>query len=248
MELDRTRFFQAYNPSKTLVMGKAEDRQYYIDFSQVRGAKVIDQLKRTIARISPEDPTCQLFTGHIGCGKSTELLRLKAELEHENLNFHVVYFESSQILDMADVDITDILLAIAGEVSKSLAAVKIDVKPGYFKNLFKEVSDLFTTPIDIDLEAELSLGIAKINAKTRENDKSRRQVKQCLEPRTNGILDSINQDIIQIAQEKLQQQGKKGLVIIVDGLDKIAEVLNLKKILIKIAQNMLNFGRRIIIF
>ena len=28
----------------------------------------------------------------------------------------------------------------------------------------------------------------------------------------------------------------------------VAEVLNVKKILIKIAQNMLNFGRRIIIF
>ena len=223
MKLDITRFFQACNPSKTLVIGKAEDRQYYIDFSQVRGAKVIDQLRRAIARISPEDPTCQLFTGHIGCGKSTELLRLKAELEQED--FHVVYFESSQSLDMADVDITDILLAIAGEVSKSLAAVKIDVKPGYFKNLFKEVSDIFTTPIDIDLEAELSLGIAKITAKTRENDKSRSQVKQCLEPRTNGILDSINQDIIQTAQEKLKHQGKKGLVIIVDGLDKIDNTL-----------------------
>ena len=36
-------------------MGKAEDRQYYIDFSEVRGAKVIDQLRRAIARISPED-------------------------------------------------------------------------------------------------------------------------------------------------------------------------------------------------
>ena len=55
MKLDLTRFFQACNPSKTLVMGKAEDRQYYIDFSQVRGAKVIDQLRRAIARISPED-------------------------------------------------------------------------------------------------------------------------------------------------------------------------------------------------
>ncbi len=111
MKLDLTRFFQACNPSKTLIIGKAEDRQYYIDFSEVRGAKVIDQLRRAIARISPEDPTCQLFTGHIGCGKSTELLRLKAELEQED--FHVVYFESSQSLDMADVDITDILLAIA---------------------------------------------------------------------------------------------------------------------------------------
>ena len=60
---------------------------------------------------SPDEPTCELFTGHIGCGKSTELLRLKAELEQEG--FHVVYFESSQDLEIGDVDITDIMLAIA---------------------------------------------------------------------------------------------------------------------------------------
>ena len=41
----------------------------------------------------------------------------------------------------------------------------------------------------------------------------------------NGILDSINQDTIQIAQEKLKQQGKEGLVIIVDRLDKIDNTL-----------------------
>ncbi len=118
MTFDLTRFYQACNPNKTLDKSKAEDKQYYIDFSEVRGAEIIRELKRTITLLSPESPTCQLFTGHIGCGKSTELLRLKAELEQQG--FHVVYFESSQSLDLADIDITDILLAIAREVSQSL--------------------------------------------------------------------------------------------------------------------------------
>ncbi len=42
---------------------------------------------------------------------------------------------------MADVDITDILLAIAREVSKSLEAITIKIKPGYFQTLFQEVVD-----------------------------------------------------------------------------------------------------------
>ena len=78
MTFDLTRFYQACNPNKTLDQSKAEDRQYYIDFSEVRGAEIIREFRRTIALLSPEIPTCQLFTGHIGCGKSTELLRLKA--------------------------------------------------------------------------------------------------------------------------------------------------------------------------
>lgn len=108
MKLDFPRFYRACNPSKTLVVGNAEDRQYYIDFSSVRGGKILEELGRTITRLLPDEPTCQLFTGHIGCGKSTELLRLKAELEQQG--FHVVYFESSQDLDMVDVDVTDIPL------------------------------------------------------------------------------------------------------------------------------------------
>ncbi len=175
MRLDLPRFFQACNPSKTLVVGKAEDRQYYIDFSSVRGGKIIQELGRTITRLSPEQPTCQLFTGHIGCGKSTELLRLKAELEQER--FHVVYFESSQSLDMADVDITDILLAIAREVSQSLESIKINLKPGYFQNLFKEIAEfLQTPPIEVSAEAELSLaGLTQLSQATVRLGRTERQ-------------------------------------------------------------------------
>ncbi|MCP6762712.1 MAG: KAP family NTPase [Fischerella sp. CENA71] len=218
MKLDLTRFFQACNPSKTLVVSKAEDRQYYIDFAKVRGGKIIQELERTITRLSPEQPTCQLFTGHIGCGKSTELLRLKSELEQQSL--HVVYFESSQSLDMADVDVTDILLAIAREVSQSLEAIKINLKPGYFQNLFTDIVDLLQTPIDVT-GVELSAGIAKITTKTKDSPKLRSQLRQYLEPRTNGILESINQELLKPAREKLKQQGKQGLVVIVDNLDRV---------------------------
>ena len=82
-------FFQATNPSKTLRAGDAQDDQYYVDFSSVRGGKLIEELRGTIAELSPDVPTCSLFTGHIGCGKSTELLQLQKLLEADG--FHVVY-------------------------------------------------------------------------------------------------------------------------------------------------------------
>ena len=44
--------------------------KYYIDFSEVRGSDLVRELKRTIT-FSDQEPTCQLFTGHIGCGKSS---------------------------------------------------------------------------------------------------------------------------------------------------------------------------------
>src|SRR4028119_1619715 len=217
MTLDLGKFYQACNPSP-LDMGNAEERKYYIDFSSVRGGNIMRELGRTISRLSPDKPTCQLFTGHIGCGKSTELQRLNADLGQQG--FHVVYFESSQVLEMADVDVTDILLAIARQVSESLDAVQIKLKPGYFVSLFREIGEILQTPVEIS-DVEFSVGIAKITSKTKDSPRLRSQLRQYLEPRTNGILEAINQEIFAPATERLKQQGKKGLVVIIDNLDRL---------------------------
>lgn len=234
--LDLQRFYRACNPSKTLDLKNPEDRKYYIDFSAVRGGNIIRELGRTISLLAGDDPTCQLFTGHIGCGKSTELLRLKDELEQKN--FHVVYFESSQGLDMADVDISDILLAITRQVSESLEKIGIALQPKGFKALLKGAADLLQTPLELKGEAEIPLlgtfsagdgelgfslpgGIGKITAKTKESPQLRSQLRQYLEPRTNNILDAINKELIEPAIVTLKQRGKQGLVVIVDNLDRV---------------------------
>jgi len=218
-KLNLSRFYKACNPSYTLNMGDKLGRQYYIDFADVRGCKIVEELQRTITRISPDEPTCQLFTGHIGCGKSTELQRLKAELELAG--FHVVYFESSQDLDMADIDISDILLSVARQVSTSLEEIGIKLKPSYFTNLFREIGEFLQTPIELATEAEFSLGIAKITAKTKDSAQTRNQLRQYLEPRTNSILQAINEEVLEKAIEQLKQRGQKGLVVIVDNLDRV---------------------------
>jgi len=258
MTLDLRKFFQATNPSKTLAVENEEDQKYYIDFSSVRGGKIIEELKDNITFFSPDEPTCELFTGHIGCGKSTELLRLKADLEQEG--FHVVYFESSQDLEMGDVDIGDILLAIARRVSESLEhleKVKIG-EPESLKNLLRGAAKLLQTEIELSAEASVpgigkvaastegkfsaevgipgvgqvtasdkegvslvALGIGKITAKAKNSPELRSKLREYLEPRTNGILEAINKELLEPGKEKLKQQGKTGLVVIVDNLDRV---------------------------
>ncbi|MBD2339857.1 AAA family ATPase [Calothrix sp. FACHB-156] len=258
MTLDLQKFYQACNPSKTLAVENAEDRKYYIDFSSVRGGKIIDELKENITFFSPDEPTCELFTGHIGCGKSTELLRLKAELEAAG--FHVVYFESSQDLEMGDVDIGDILLAIARRVSESLDSLeKLDMpEPQGLKRILQGAAKLLMTEIEVSAEATIpgiakvaastdgkfsaeatilgigelkasekegvslvAAGIGKISAKAKNSPELRSKLREYLGPRTKGILDVINEELLQPATTQLQQRGKKGLVVIVDNLDRV---------------------------
>ncbi|NJK70128.1 MAG: AAA family ATPase [Microcoleus sp. CSU_2_2] len=241
MNLDFDKFCNACNPSHSLRLGNAEDRRYYIDFAEVRGSKIINVLKRTISRLSPDKPTCQLFTGHIGCGKSTELSRLQKELTDEG--FHVVYFESTQDLDEMDLDLTDIMLAIARRVTQSLEEDKIALQPQGFRAFLKSSWEYLQTPVTLEAEGELfgtkvkvgtegnlevSLpsGIAKITAKTKTNPDLRSKLRQYMEPQANKMLELINQEIIDVATNQLKQRGKKGLVVIVDNLDRIVSKLN----------------------
>lgn len=235
MTIDLPRFYQACNPIKTLSVENAEDRKYYIDFSSVRGGNIIRELGRTITRLSPDKSTCQLFTGHIGCGKSTELLRLKAELERQGC--HVVYFDSSKDLVMADVDVTDILLAMARKVTESLEEANVNLKPRGFKNLLQGVADLLQTELEVSAQASvpgiadikasteegisIGFGLGTISAKAKNSPKFRSQLRQYLEPRTDGIIEAINQELLEPAIKELKRQGKVGLVVIVDSLDRI---------------------------
>ena len=222
MSVNVKAFFQATNPGKALFTDNQEiEEKYYIDFSSVRGGKIIEDLKDNIAMWSPDEPTCQLFTGHIGCGKSTELWLLKQLLEAEG--FHVVYFESDKNLEMGDLDVSDILLTIARQVSESLnTREKLNLdEPRRFKSIIEGAIKLLQTEIEISPEFELSFGIAKITAQAKASPQLRSKLRDYLGSRSNGIIETINQELLEPAHKKLKQRGKNGLVVIVDNLDKV---------------------------
>ena len=220
MTIDLEQFYEVCNPAEPIDMKNPQKRRYYVDFATVRGTKVIRSLKRVISHLSPNKPTCQLFTGHIGCGKSTELSRLQAELEEKG--FHVVYFEAKEDLEFDDVDISDILLAIAHQVSASLQQSKIKLSTEGLQGFVNELWSILKTPVEFS-EAEVSLpgGLAKITAKAKASQPARSKLRQFMEPQTMRLLNLINEEIINVAQEQLKKRGQKGLVVIIDDLDRI---------------------------
>ncbi len=240
--MDVKKFYQATNPSKTLDVNNPQDKKYYIDFSPVRGDQIVEDLRDSIAWTEEQEFTCNLFTGHIGCGKSTELLCLRQELEKEG--FHVVYFESDEDLDMGDVDISDILLTIARRVSESLEEEKSYQQSELLPNLFQKAKKLLLTKIQLsaegkipgvgdlgieigaedDLRVSFSTVIGKITATAKNNRDLGDRLRAYLEPKTDGILTVLNQGLFEPAAETLKQLGKQGLVVIVDNLDRLLKV------------------------
>lgn len=219
--LDLPRFYQACNPSRPLAIADPEDEGYFIDFSSVRGGDIVREMGRPIALLFPEQPTAQLFTGHVGSGKSTELLRLKANLEKQK--FHVVYFQSDQDLEMGNVEVTNVLMAITRRVSESLESIGIRLRPRYFQNLLQDIASLFNTPIDLS-SVSFSAGMASVTLEARESTERLSQLQQYLEPRTRSIIEAINSELLTPAIARLTQQGKRGLAVIVDNLDRMDTV------------------------
>jgi len=238
MDLDPIRFFKACNPNKTLISSNETDRQYYIDFTPARSSRptavsLIDELYRTITR--SDDRSHQLFTGHIGCGKSTELRKLQYDLEQQG--FQVVYLDSSEDLNMTDVDVSDILLTIARQVSKSLDAAQISLNPTRFQRVLQKARNVLQSEVSLtgegkipemgtvsastSGEAAIDFGIAKLSAQLKSSPDARARLRQYLEPQTDNLIELINQELLEPAYKALQSRGKQGLVVLVDSLDRL---------------------------
>ena len=76
-----------------------------------------------------------------------------------------------------------------------------------------------------DEGVSLVLGIGKITAKTKNSLELRKKLRDYLEPQTASILETINKELIEPTVEKLKQYGKKGLVVIVDNLDRVENII-----------------------
>ena len=241
MPLDPVAFFRACNPSKTLTFAEDVERDYYVDFGSVRagsrsGVSLIQEMVRTISR--SDAPCHQLFTGHIGSGKSTELHKLKLDLEQAG--FHVVLLDSSDDLVMSDVDFSDILLVIAKAIDASLTAHQIRLRAEGFAGFLQNTMNVLQREVSLEGEATipglghlsaessgqatLSVpGVGKITARLKENANARERLRQYLEPRSNNLLELINGELIDPATARLKEQGRQGLVVIVDSLDRLED-------------------------
>lgn len=210
-------YFHATNPGSGLDTQDPKQAPWYIDLAPARGGRVIDDILQEITFFSPDIPTCTLFTGHIGCGKSTELMQLQLELERSG--FLVVYFASSEDLEMVDVDVCDVLLAVARRIKQSLGDLEIGEAKG-LRRIVQHAIGLMQTEVEIS-EVGLELGIATITAQTKSDATLRDRLNQYLGPQKALLLEAINDELLKPAIVALKKTGRQGLVVIVDNLDRV---------------------------
>jgi hypothetical protein len=194
----------------------------YVDCKAVRGGSdVLVELGKTI-RFS-EQPTCQLYTGHRGGGKSTELLRLKQDLENKGCT--VVYFSAEdEDVNPEDVEYTDILMACTRHLLEGVKEADPQPVLSWLRERGQALQDVLLTDISVtDPKAEIGIKeFAKITASIRSQPTQRAKLRELLNPYTEKLVDALNAFIAD-ARQKLPQD-KQRLVVIADGLEKVALV------------------------
>jgi hypothetical protein len=168
-----TNLYNAFDPFRPLPAGDP----LYVDCREVRGdGDVLVDLGTRLQRSNVK--TCQLYSGHRGAGKSTELLRLKDALEKEK--FFVVYFAADEEdIESKDAQYTDILLACTRHILEDLKN-SANPKPllDWMKSRWQELKDLALTEISFEgMSVETQIAqFAKLTANLRSEPTLRHKI------------------------------------------------------------------------
>jgi len=195
------------------------DQNLYVDLEAVRGNTGFVQSLKTPIELGGAN-TCQLLTGHLGSGKSTELHNLKVALQATAARPFVVVCDVSSDLNPADLDYPDLLVMILRSLAVELEQQGISLKPGKLQARLEWVKKHLLTEVDFE-NITFKVGMAELGGILQHSPDTRKKLRQLIDPETDSWIEAAN-DIIGVAKQKLQKKGFNDLVILVDGLDKLS--------------------------
>lgn len=221
MDTQRRRFL--YNRCRPTESLAPDDERYIaLDERRVRG---IDWVARLAKRIELSDrPTCQLFTGLPGSGKSTELRRLAQRLERQaDSNLLVVVIDAEDEFDLLDaIDVPDILLAIVSACERSLFVAEgkdpeTAMDAGYGRRLWDWLTRTDVTFSKVEFAVER---VGKLTAELQTRPNLRQRFRDTIGAHLNRFLAEVR-DELRLQLGRADALGRSGIVVIVDSLEKL---------------------------
>ena len=217
----------------------------WVDTRDARGSYQLHQLYRSLGvevdgrrrRLrEPQDWGYFLFCGHRGCGKSTELRRIRNELDAPDA-YYVVFADAAQELDVNNLRYQDILLHLAAKLVERLGADDIDIDRvhlGRLEEWFTERVESQTNTRDFALEiksgAAVDAGLpfigklfTGISNAFKTNSTYKEELRRTLQNYFTDFADAFNH-LIQSAQDAIRAGDKgRGIIFVVDGTDMLRD-------------------------
>ncbi|MGH9800656.1 MAG: hypothetical protein ACRD82_09850 [Blastocatellia bacterium] len=216
------------------------DDTKWVDLNPVRGDFSESKMLYTLGIVGEEalmplpGPLYLAFSGHRGCGKSTELRRMEKRLQRHDRYF-VVFIDVLNVLDVNNLRYSDILLAQAKALFDRLAEQRINLDQVFLTNLenwFKEriekhdTTRNFAAEIKAGSEARGGLPwfvkiFGALSDSIRVNSTYKTEIRENVRNSFKEFADAFNPLLIH-AEERLAaaNHGKK-ILFIVDGTDRL---------------------------
>jgi len=209
---------RAFNQFEELQPGDSR----YVNCAHERGTDhQSDQMEGLIR--NSDEKTCQIFGGHRGGGKTTELLRLKQRLSDGDEPYLVSYCEADNYLDLSRVELADVLLAIIQQLWSDAETLSLSLEAqtvsGKVKGVLREIWHVLQATADLD-SLTIKAALVDFKFQVKNSPDNRALVQQHLRHRTPNLIQAVN-EIINDMHEEVERLGYQGLVIIVDNLDRM---------------------------
>ncbi len=217
-----------------------EDDPRWVDTEDARGEYSLNTLRRVLGvhpsklRLSAHEQRYCLFSGHRGCGKSTELRRISNDLHDPNV-YYVVFADATEELDVNNLRYQDILLHLAGRLVGQLLADGIEIPPVHLQRLHDwftervEKHDLTRAfAIDAKTGAEATVGLpflakifASMSMTIKTNSTYKEEIRRALRNSFSDFADAFNR-LIEVAEDSIRTQTKgHRILFVLDGTDRL---------------------------
>jgi len=209
--------------------------RYYVELSAVGNTEAIEGVSTDLDIHEPGEFDTILFTGHRGCGKSTELKRLQSQCENE---YRVIYREFDWERDVNDAEYTDLYLLFIKKVADDLTELPLKFDPklldsfeAWFKDVTEETEATVQSSVSIETEASAGAEIpfisklaAKLIGQLRGSSQQKKVIRETLGRNLSRWQTDINL-LVKDAFDKLKRKDadsyQKKVWVIVDNLDRI---------------------------
>ncbi|MEW6218889.1 MAG: ATP-binding protein [Thermodesulfobacteriota bacterium] len=217
----------------------ASDDPRFVDTSAARGdfnrQKMIRALMAWRGEGAGQGGSYFLYTGHVGCGKSTELRRLAREL-HRPDGFSVIMLDTLQRLDPHNLSYPDVLFALAAELLAVLERDGWQVDPIFLHNLetwFAERVEKHDQTRELAAEirtgAEGRTGIpflghvfARLTTSFKVNSTYKQELRTVVKNSFADFARAFNQLIVAADSAIGQIDSGRRVLFIVDGTDRLS--------------------------
>ena len=219
----------------------------WVDTAEARGEYNLRSLYRVLGVADAEGRSARrlrkapergyyLFCGHRGCGKSTELRRIRDDL-HAPDAYYVAFADAARDLDPNNLRYQDVLLHLAATLTRQLEEDGIPINALHLKRLeswfderVREQAEIEELSSQVKAGAEVGAGLpyigkllAAISTAFKTNATYKETLRSALKNYFSGFAAAFNH-LIAAAEDALRDGGRGSRILfMVDGTDRLSE-------------------------